>query len=341
MTVLSYSGMGRFFHAAWVGLVLCLAGCRDEPGDAGTLVVVDGSSSLYALSEAVAELFHGAFPQYRVVVRVSGSGGGLRRFCEGEVDIAAASRTMTSAEAARCRATGRDYLAIPVARDGIAIVTHPGNAAVSCLSLAELRQLWRPGSEVSTWRDLRPALPAEKIRLFGPGTDSGTHDYFTTVVMGRPGASRADHYQTEDDHLIARGVAGNRWALGYFGSAGYAANRDRLRVLAIDTGFGCVRPTPTALGDGSYSPLTRDLYIYVGRVSIRHDHVYNFAVQYVATSEVLAEEIGYAPLPAAAYARSRVLLAGARQAASTPRADAERGGSRRAAGNGAERSGSR
>ena len=221
-------------------------------------------------------------------------------------------------------------------------MTHPGNAAVSCLSLAELRQLWRPGSEVSTWRDLRPALPAEKIRLFGPGTDSGTHDYFTTVVMGRPGASRADHYQTEDDHLIARGVAGNRWALGYVGSAGYAANRDRLRVLAIDTGFGCVRPTPTALGDGSYSPLTRDLYL------LRWTGVHpgmtmctTFAVQYVATSEVLAEEIGYAPLPAAAYARSRVLLAGARQAASTPRADAERGGSRRAAGNGAERSGSR
>ena len=322
MTVRPDPGVGRLRVAA---LVLCLLGCRGEAGGPGALVVVDGSSSLYALSEAVAELFRSAFPQYRVAVRISGSGGGLRRFCDGEIDIAAASRTMTSAEAARCRATGRDYLAIPVARDGIAIVAHPANAAVSCLSLAELRQLWRPGSEVTTWRDLRPALPAEKIRLFGPGTDSGTHDYFTTVVMGRPGASRADHYQTEDDHLIARGVAGNRWALGYFGSAGYAASRDRLRVLAIDAGFGCVRPTPTALDDGSYSPLTRDLYIYVGRMSILHDHVYNFAVHYVATSEGLAEEIGYAPLPAAEYARSRVLLAGARQAASTPRADADHG----------------
>ena len=309
MTVRPDPGMGRLSLAA---LVLCLWGCG-EAGGPGALVVVDGSSSLYALSEAVAEEFTDEFPQYRVAVRISGSGGGLRRFCDGEIDIAAASRTMTSAEAARCRATGRDYLAIPVARDGIAIVAHPANAAVSCLSLAELRQLWRPGSEVTTWRDLRPALPAEKIRLFGPGTDSGTHDYFTTVVMGRPGASRADHYQTEDDHLIARGVAGNRWALGYFGSAGYAASRDRLRVLAIDAGFGCVRPTPTALDDGSYSPLARDLYIYVGRMSILHDHVYNFAVHYVSASEGLAAEIGYAPLPAAQYARNRVLLAGARQ----------------------------
>ncbi len=309
MTVRPDPGMGRLSLAA---LVLCLWGCG-EAGGPGALVVVDGSSSLYALSEAVAEGFTDEFPQYRVAVRVSGSGGGLRRFCDGEIDIAAASRTMTSAEAARCRAAGRDYLAIPVARDGIAIVAHPANAAVSCLSLAELRQLWRPGSEVTTWRDLRPAFPAEKIRLFGPGTDSGTHDYFTTVVMGRPGASRADHYQTEDDHLIARGVAGNRWALGYFGSAGYAASRDRLRVLAIDAGFGCVRPTPTALDDGSYSPLARDLYIYVGRMSILHDHVYNFAVHYVSASEGLAAEIGYAPLPAAQYARNRVLLAGARQ----------------------------
>ena len=310
MTIRPDPGMGRLSLAA---LVLCLFGCRGEAGGPGALVVVDGSSSLYALSEAVAEGFTDEFPQYRVAVRVSGSGGGLRRFCDGEIDIAAASRTMTSAEAARCRAAGRDYLAIPVARDGIAIVAHPANAAVSCLSLAELRQLWRPGSEVTTWRDLRPAFPAEKIRLFGPGTDSGTHDYFTTVVMGRPGASRADHYQTEDDHLIARGVAGNRWALGYFGSAGYAASRDRLRVLAIDAGFGCVRPTPTALDDGSYSPLARDLYIYVGRMSILHDHVYNFAAHYVSASEGLAAEIGYAPLPAAEYARSRVLLAGARQ----------------------------
>ncbi|MCY4398448.1 MAG: PstS family phosphate ABC transporter substrate-binding protein [Gemmatimonadetes bacterium] len=310
MTIRPNAGMKRLGLAA---LAFGLFGCPGGAGGPGALVVVDGSSSLYALSEAVAEEFTDEFPQYRVAVRFSGSGGGLRRFCDGEIDIAAASRTMTSAEAARCRETGRDYVAIPVARDGIVIVTHPANTAVSCLSLAELRQLWRPGSEVTTWRDLRPALPAERIRLFGPGTASGTYDYFTTVVMGRPGASRADHYQTEDDHLIARGVAGNRWALGYFGSAGYAPSRDRLRVLAIDTGFGCVGPTPTALGDGSYSPLTRDLYIYVGRKSVLQDHVYNFALHYVSASERLASEIGYASLPAAEYARSRMLLAGARR----------------------------
>ena len=291
-----------------------LAGCTADAGDRGPVLVVDGSSSLYPLSEAVAEDFAREHPGSRIVVHVSGTAGGLRRLCEGEIHIAGASRPMTSAEAARCRSAGIGYLAIPVARDGVAVVVNAGNETVDCLTLPELRRLWEPGSGVRTWRDLRPALPAERIRLFGPGTVSGTYHFFTTVVMGRTGASRADHYQTEDDHLIARGVAGNPWSLGYLGSASYAANEDRVRALAVDTGFGCVHPTPSAIGDGSYGSLARDLYIYaVDMYNEMYNNMYNFVTHYVSVSQALAEEVGYAPLPSEEYERSLALLAEARE----------------------------
>lgn len=298
-------------------LATTLAGCSPGVGDGGDVLVVDGSSSLYPLSEAVAEDFAREHPGSRIVVRVSGTAGGLRRLCAGEVHIAGASRPMTAAEAARCRSAGIDYLAIPVARDGVSLVVNRDNEAVGCMTMTELRRLWEPGSAVTTWRDLRPGLPAERIRLFGPGTASGTYHFFTSVVMGRAGASRADHYQTEDDHLIARGVAGNRWSLGYLGSASYAANEDRVRALGVDAGFGCVSPTPATVGDGSYSPLARDLYIYTtGMYNKMYRNMYIFAAYYVAASQGLAEEAGYAPLPAAEYERSLALLAAAGEGSS-------------------------
>lgn len=293
-----------------------LAGCSADGGDGGSILILGGSSSVYPLSEAVAEDFAREHPGSRIVVRVSGTSGGLRRLCEGEIHIAGASRPMTSAEAARCRSNGIGYLALPVARDGVAVVVNAGNDAADCLTLAELRRLWEPGSAVSTWRDLRPGLAAERIRLFGPGTVSGTYHFFTSVVMGRAGASRADHYQTEDDHLIARGVAGNRWALGYLGSASYAANEEHVRALAVDTGFGCERPTPATIGDGSYGSLARDLYIYVGMYNNMYNILYNFAVHYVSVSQVLAGEMGYAPLPAGEYQRSLARLAAAAEGSS-------------------------
>ena len=301
---------GRLIRAGVVLGLSAPAGCAADRDGGGGVVVVDGSSSLYPLSEAVADEFVRMHPGSRVVVRVSGTAGGLRRFCEGEIGIAGASRPMTSAEAARCRAGERRYLAIPVARDGVTLVANTANRAVTCLTAGELRRVWEPGSAVTTWRDLNPAFPAEKIRLFGPGPDSGTFGFFTTVIAGRPGASRADHYQTENDHLIARGVAGNPWALGYLGSASYAANENLVRALAVDAGFGCVHPTPAAIGDGRYSPLARDLYIYVDTAS---RNLYGFVEHYVASSRALAEETGYAPLPAAEYARSLALLEAVRE----------------------------
>jgi len=303
----------RAWHAIAGSLaVLLLCGCVP---DGGRVVTVDGSSSLYPLTEAVSESFAREHRAARIVIRVSGSGGGLRRFCEDEADIAAASRLMTAAEMARCRAAGRRFLALPVARDGVAMVVHPANEAVGCLTLAELGRIWGPDGAVTTWRDLRPALPAEKVRLFGPGNDSGTFRFFTRVVVGRPGASRTDYYRTEDDDLVARGVAGDRWSLGYFGSANHAAHSNRLRMLAVDTGFGCVLPTPAAIRDGRYSPLSRDLYLYVNSALLADQDVFDFIKHFLSASESLARETGYAPLPAAEYSRSRALLSEARSEA--------------------------
>ena len=281
----------------------------DGTATLGDGVMVGGSTSLEPLMEAVAEEFARRAPEYRVAASFSGSGGGFRRLCQGEIDVAGASRPISSEEAARCRELEARYLALPVARDGVAVVANLDNAQVECLTLDELERIWGPSSRVATWRDLRPGLPAEKVRLYGPGPDSGTFDVFTTVVSGRTGASRTDYYQTENDHLVARGVAGHRWSLGYFGYARYAANRGLLRAVAVDTGFGCVAPSPESIADGRYSPLVRDLYLYVHEPALVRPAVREFASFFLVAGEALAGEAGYSPLPATAYARSAALLA--------------------------------
>lgn len=289
-----------------------VAACSGGDGGAGRVVRVGGSSSLYPLSVVVADDLAAAHPEARLVVGISGTAGGLRRLCEGEIDVSGASRPISTAESARCREVKMEYLEVPVARDGIAIVANPANTAARCLTLDELARLWEPSSSVRRWRDLRPALPAETIRLFGPGSDSGTFDFFTNVVVGRPGASRVDYYQTEDDNLIGRGVAGDRWALGYLGSAAVGTNRTLLRTVAVDTGFGCVLPTEAAISDGRYSPLARDLYLYVALASLARPDVYDFVQHYVESAERLSRTTGYVALPAAEYDRALEVLARAR-----------------------------
>lgn len=290
---------------------ICVAalGCAGGAGDSGNIVVVGGSSSLYPLSEAVVEDFAALHPGSRIVVGVSGTSGGLRRFCEGEVHIAGASRAMTAAEASRCRAASIGYISLPVVRDGIAVVANPANTGVECLTMAELQRIWEPRSVIAEWRDLRPSLPSEPIRLFGPGRNSGTSLFFTSVVVGRPGASRTDHYQTEDDHLIARGVAGSRWALGYYSLASDVASGRRVRTLGVGSGVGCIRPTPTTIADGSYAPLARELRIFVRRSYNGFEESHWLAAHYLRASGRLAAELGYAPLPAPEYERGLRLLA--------------------------------
>lgn len=297
---------------AGFGLVAALAAAC---GGDGVAVVVGGSGSLHPLSEAVAESFVGTLPGRRLAVGYSGTAGGLRRLCRGEIDISAASRRISAMEADACRAAGFRYVEIPVARDGIVLVAHPSNTVVDCLTLEELRRLWGPSDDVRSWRDLRPDYPDERIRFFGPGPGSGTFRYFTEVVVGRPGASRSDHYQTANDDMIARGVAGDRWGLGYLGSAAHMHNRDRLRAIAVDTGFGCVPPSAEAVADGRYSPLARELYLYVGTSSLARDDVFDLVAHYLDMAARLGPELGYVALPEAEYGRSRAVLAASRRAA--------------------------
>lgn len=304
-----WRSLRRLIHAAAGLASVAVLSCSDNVTGSDRVVLVGGSSSLYPLSEAVAEDLAGGRPSARVVVGVAGSVGGFRRLCDGDLDVAGASRPISTAEAAKCRVRGIGYLAMPITRDGVAIVANAANAAPACLTLDELARLWEPASPVTTWRDLRPALPAETIRLFGPGPHSGTFEFFTNVVVGRPGASRPDYYQTEDDNLIARGVAGDRWALGYFGSASLAANPERLRSVAVNTGFGCVLPTDDAISDGRYSPLSRDLYLYVAHQALDRPEVYEFVQHYIDNAERLSGDVGYVALAPAEYLRNQALLA--------------------------------
>lgn len=272
-------------------------------------VIVDGSNSVAPLAERAAAAFAARHSDGRVALRSSGTDGGLRRLCDGEAHVATASRPMSRNERARCEEAGIRPLVLPVARDGIAVVANPRNTSVVCLALDELTRLWTPGSGVSTWRSLRPGLPAEAIRLYAPGPSSGTFDFFTRIVVGRAGASRTDHGSSGDHAAVARRVAGHPWALGYVAHAHYAANRDALRVLEVDTGAGCVAPSPGGFADGSYSPLVRDLLLYVSEDALRRPAVHRFVAFFLSAGPDLASSVGYAPLPRAAYERSRSLLA--------------------------------
>jgi phosphate transport system substrate-binding protein len=228
--------------------VALLAACGGDAGDAGSsaltgAVSIDGSSTVFPIAEAVAEEFQIANPDVRVTVGFSGSGGGFKRFCAGETDVSDASRPINEQETATCAAAGIDFTEVTVAWDGLSVIVNPANDFVTCLTTQELRRIWEPGSTVSTWSDVRPEWPDEEINLYGPGTDSGTFDYFTETINGESGASRPDFQASEDDNILVQGVAGDEYALGYFGYAYYVENSDRLKLVQVDGGTGCVAPS--------------------------------------------------------------------------------------------------
>jgi phosphate transport system substrate-binding protein len=211
-------------NAAALVAALATAACGGDAGEAGSAslggaVVIDGSSTVFPVAEAVAEEFQIANRSVRVTVGVSGTGGGFERFCGGETDISNASRPIDEEERAACAANGVAFTEMPVAWDGLSVIVNPANDFVECLTVPELRRIWQPSSGVRTWQDVRPSWPAEAVRLYGPGTDSGTFDYFTEVITGEVGASRPDFQASEDDNILVQGVAGDRFALGYFGYA--------------------------------------------------------------------------------------------------------------------------
>jgi phosphate transport system substrate-binding protein len=259
-------------------------------GSGGTSgeVVVDGSSTVEPLTSSAGEVFKEESPDVNVSVGTAGTGGGFEKFCQGQTDISDASRPIEQEEIDACKKGGVDYTELHVATDALTVVTSADNDFLTCLTVDELKKLWEPGAEgtVTTWDQVNPEFPAEKIELYGPGTDSGTFDYFTDVINGEEGASRSDYNASEDDNVIVQGVAGSPNALGYFGYTYYETNSDSLKAVEVDNGDGCVAPSPETAQDGTYAPLSRPLYIYVNNAS------YTDKPQVAAFVDFYVESIG-------------------------------------------------
>ena len=275
-------------------------GGTDTPSDGGQKrILIDGSSTVYPISQAVAEEFQGSHANVKVVVGTSGTGGGFKKFVIGESDINDASRPIKEKEAARCKENGIEYLEMKVAIDGISVVVNPENTWCNAITVAQLKKLWEPGSTVTKWSELDPAWPDEEIRLFGPDTDSGTFDYFTDVICGEEGASRTGYTPSTDDNVLVRGVSGEKYSLGYFGFAYYLENAAKLRavpVSATDDIADAVAPTPETIEGGKYVPLSRPLFLYVNKAKLARPELAEFLTYYLAEGQDLVSEVGYVRL---------------------------------------------
>ncbi|HEU5210897.1 MAG TPA: PstS family phosphate ABC transporter substrate-binding protein [Longimicrobiales bacterium] len=292
------------------GLVLAtafLAACGgDRAGGDGTgvsgAIAVDGSSTVYPITEAVAEEFGlETGGDVRVTVGVSGTGGGFKRFCAGETDISNASRPIKESEAADCAANGVEYTELTVGIDGLTVAVNNANEFAQCLTVEELRSIWEPGSTINNWSQVRAGFPDQELALYGPGTNSGTFDYFTEEVIGEQGASRGDYTASEDDNVLVQGVEGDPNALGYFGYAYYIENAERMKAVGIDSGNGCVLPNDQTVAGGTYTPLSRPLMIYVNNAKLQQPHVAEFVRFYLESSAELVPQVGYVALEADRY----------------------------------------
>ena len=282
-----------------VCLALAVAGCggdRDDDGSAGNggettaqsnlsgRIQVDGSSTVGPYATAAAEQFRQGNPNVRVTVGVSGTGGGFERFCAGETDLSDASRPIEDDEKQACEAKGIKYVEFQIANDALTVVLNKDNDWATCLTVAQLKKIWDKGSKVKTWKDVDAKFPAETMKLYGPGTDSGTFDYFTDEINGEEGRSRSDYSASEDDNVLVQGVAGDKGAMGYFGLSYYEQNQDKLKALEVDGGGGCVAPSSETAQSGEYKPLSRPLFIYAKKDSLQRPEVKAF-IQFILDNE--------------------------------------------------------
>ena len=287
-------------------------------GELSGSISADGSSTVGPIMQAVAEDFTAEAGDVEVSVDISGTGGGFERFCKGETDLQDASRPIKDEEAAACEAAGVDFYEFQVAYDGLSVVVNPANDWVDCITTAELATMWGPDATADSWHDVNPAWPDQPLTLYGPGTDSGTFDYFTEQINGEQGASRTDYTPSEDDNVLVEGVAGDENALGYFGFAYYEQNQDRLKLLQVDSGTGCIAPSPETVQDLSYAPLSRPLYVYVKAESLTRPEVQEFARFMVANSATLASEVGFVSSPTQVYVDDQTKLEAAIAGTGTP-----------------------
>jgi phosphate transport system substrate-binding protein len=279
------------------------AGCSKRKAEGGT-VAIDGSSTVFLISAAVAEQAKKE-AGLDATVGSSGTGGGIKKFCAGEVDVVGASRPMKASEAEACKAKNVEWIELPVAYDGIAIVVNRNNTWVDKLTVDELKKIWEPGAQdtISKWSQVRDGFPDRPLRLLGAGADSGTYDYFTAAIVGKEHSSRGDYRQSEDDNVLVQGVSSDDDALGFFGFAYYAENQDKLKVVPIDNGKaedgdGAIAPTVETIAGGTYQPLSRPIFIYVSKAAAAKPHVGKFVDFYLANAAKLSAKVGYVPLPA-------------------------------------------
>jgi phosphate binding protein len=270
-------------------------------GNLSGTIEIDGSSTVFPITEAVAEEFRKLYPKVQINVGVSGTGGGFKRFGAGETDISDASRPIKQAEADETTKNGIDYIELKIAIDGLSVLVNPSNDFVDCLTTAELKAIWNPDSKINNWKDVRPRFPDRKLRLYGPGTDSGTFDYFTEVINGTARASRSDYTASEDDNVLVQGINGDKDALGYFGYAYYVENPGKLKLVAVDSGNGCVAPSEKTIEAGEYKPLSRPLFIYIKTASLQRPEVKAFVEFYMLNGAQLSHEVGYIALKPAEY----------------------------------------
>ena len=299
-------------HYRYSVLLACVLGLtigclKDGTASAATTVSIDGSSTVYPVTEAVAEEFQNEMQgAVHVTVGIAGTGGGFKRFCRGETDVSDASRPILAEEMEQARANGITYIELPICFDAITIIVHPENDWADAITVDELKRMWEPSAQgrVLKWNQIRPEWPDKELSLFGPGADSGTFDYFTEAVVGKAKSSRGDFTGSEDDNVLVQGVAGNKYALGYLPYAYYPPNADKLKAVPVDwekDAEGPVAPNMENVLKGIYNPLSRPLFIYVSKKSADRPEVQKFVEFYLANGTELAKEVGYLPLPPQAY----------------------------------------
>lgn len=268
---------------------------KEDGGLSGT-IKIDGSSTVYPVSQAVAEEFMKKNPGVNVTVSQSGTGGGFEKWAKKETDLSDASRPIKDEEKKAAEDAGLEPIELPVAYDGITVVVNKENDFVDTLTIDQLKKIWEPKSKVKTWKDVNPEWPDQPIKLYGPGTSSGTFDYFTDEIVGEEGKSRTDFTQSEDDNTLVQGVAGDKNALGYFGFAYYVENKDKLKAVKIDAGKGAVEPTNENIQSGKYAPLSRPIFVYASKQALDKDHIKQFLEFYMTEGKEFVPEVGYIKL---------------------------------------------
>ena len=291
--------LGAAFLLASASLPMMTAQAQQKP-----VVKVDGSSTVFPITEAVAEEFQASVKNsVRVTAGISGTGGGFKKFCRGEIDISDASRPILKKEIDACKEAGVQFIELPVAYDALTVVVNPSNNWANTLTVAELKKIWEPDAQgkIMNWNQVRSSFPDTPIKLYGAGADSGTFDYFTEAINGKSKASRGDYTASEDDNVLVQGVSKDKGALGYFGYAYYGENQKKLKAVDIDGGKGPVKPSPKSVEDNTYQPLSRPIFIYVSKKSAEKPEVKQFVEFYLKNAPTLIKAVKYIPLPAKAY----------------------------------------